>query len=319
MDVEKVRSSLTTRKSQFEDASGQSSNIRHIFVSESMEPPWPIVLKGCGPAQEMRVAFGESFGSPRDQCYFYCFETTDRPHLARFRKLASLAYRDSISLPGDIHGLPQFDDTTFGRDEARDADRWMWLVHRLAWAQPDTAKLTARRRAWYGVERIPDHAPQMCRYIESKRIEGILCLQEVPEDSPLPYFSTLTYDVFTSSALAIGLLLDAISKPIPACRTEDARRPETPAPTTPGPAHEDLVLSLRNKRRAKQARLVEFMADRNSATFTEIAEHVHEDIDTAPETVRKLVSETNRSLGEFESRLRFVVSDQHVLRDEPPD
>jgi hypothetical protein len=84
----------------------------------------------------------------------------------------------------------------------------------------------------------------------------------------------------------------------------------------PSVAKVDPVAELRRKGAATQAALVEFMTNRKSATFEEIARHVHGDVQTSESAIRKNVSRTNVSLIEMRIPLKFSVGSSCVFKIE---
>lgn len=85
----------------------------------------------------------------------------------------------------------------------------------------------------------------------------------------------------------------------------DASAPErTPAPSIPPEAASEsapmrspqATKKLRSAGKALQADLVEFLAERGSATYHDVAENVHKDDLTTDEAIRQLVRKTNVSL-----------------------
>jgi hypothetical protein len=81
----------------------------------------------------------------------------------------------------------------------------------------------------------------------------------------------------------------------------------------------DPVNELRKKGARTQAALVEYMILRESASFEDIAEHVHLDDLTSNEAIRKNVGRTNESLEAMGSTLRFRVASSIVFKDDPPE
>jgi hypothetical protein len=84
----------------------------------------------------------------------------------------------------------------------------MWFVHHLAWGQPEGAKLFARRNTWFTVDRLPDQPDGSCHSARQAESGRFLCLKEVDNNSDLPYFSILQYNIFTFSALGIEVFLE---------------------------------------------------------------------------------------------------------------
>lgn|GEM_PF-5791651 len=76
---------------------------------------------------------------------------------------------------------------------------------------------------------------------------------------------------------------------------------------------------LRKRRKLKQARLVEYMADRDDATADEIAEHIHQDPDASEKTMRENARRTNQSLAEMNVPLLFRFLGAHMFREINPE
>jgi hypothetical protein len=105
----------------------------------------------------------------------------------------------------------------------------------------------------------------------------------------------------------------------PAVLPGDPPSAEAQAEGQPPPvAKVDPVAKLRRKGAATQAALVEFMKNRESATFADIARHVHGDDETSDEAIRKNVSRTNDSLIELGIPLRLSVASGYVFKEEQP-
>jgi hypothetical protein len=79
------------------------------------------------------------------------------------------------------------------------------------------------------------------------------------------------------------------------------------------------ALKKRHPRARTQILLVEYMEDRRSATFQEIAEHVHDDPETSDEAIRQNVTRTNESLADLQAPGRFRVRSGRVLKKEDPE
>jgi hypothetical protein len=82
------------------------------------------------------------------------------------------------------------------------------------------------------------------------------------------------------------------------------------------PRLDEVVAQLGKKRR--QRGLVEFMADRRTATFEEIAREVHRYPGTEDSTVRSNVSRTNDSLKAMGAPFEFRDSDRAVTKYDVP-
>lgn len=76
----------------------------------------------------------------------------------------------------------------------------------------------------------------------------------------------------------------------------------------------DPVEELRRAGRATPARLVEFMKDRRSAEFNDIAEYVHYDECAEPSTIRQNIKRTNDLLMELGFHFEFVTRDSRVFK-----
>ena len=72
-------------------------------------------------------------------------------------------------------------------------------------------------------------------------------------------------------------------------------------------------------RRKLQAELVKYMADRESASYLEVANGVHGDDATGGDAIEKLVGRTNESLVALDTPVRFRCGGEHVYRESIPD
>jgi hypothetical protein len=77
----------------------------------------------------------------------------------------------------------------------------------------------------------------------------------------------------------------------------------------------DPASELRRLRKPIQAALVEYMRNRDSATFDEIKFHVHGDEQVSDVAVRQNVFRTNESLGERKVPMRFSASSGFVYKE----
>jgi hypothetical protein len=90
---------------------------------------------------------------------------------------------------------------------------------------------------------------------------------------------------------------------------------------TPDPPPIDfawLAAELRKVRKAQQARLVEFMADKEMATVEDVAEAVHDFGGTDEGTIWANVNRTNKSLAALGSALSFRMGASRVFREISP-
>ena len=78
--------------------------------------------------------------------------------------------------------------------------------------------------------------------------------------------------------------------------------------------YEAIVETLRRRGRAKPAALVEYMADRSSASFDDVMHSVHRNAGLAEGTVRKLCSLTNELLSDCDISLHFTTSTGRVFK-----
>jgi hypothetical protein len=81
---------------------------------------------------------------------------------------------------------------------------------------------------------------------------------------------------------------------------------------------DDVVKVLRKRRATTQAALVEYMKDRESAMFPEVASRVHGDDQTSDEAIRKNVDRANDALIERGVPIRFRTAAGHVWKDSLP-
>ena len=82
---------------------------------------------------------------------------------------------------------------------------------------------------------------------------------------------------------------------------------------------EELIETLRRAKKSKQANLVEFMSNRTSADFQEVADRVYGDDMTEENTIRQLVKRTNDSHIESGSSIRYRVASGRVFKDIAPE
>jgi hypothetical protein len=90
----------------------------------------------------------------------------------------------------------------------------------------------------------------------------------------------------------------------------EIRSEETPAPET-------LAQQIRRRwpRRKLQAALVEYMSDRRSATYDDVAHNVHGDDTTGGGAIEQLVLRTNETLVELGASFYFRCGGEHVFKD----
>jgi hypothetical protein len=82
----------------------------------------------------------------------------------------------------------------------------------------------------------------------------------------------------------------------------------------PGSTPSDSVTELRRKGKTTGAALVEYMQNRESAPFDEIAHHVHGDGQTGPNAIRQNIMRTNNALVEMGIPLRCTTSSEYVFK-----
>jgi hypothetical protein len=74
------------------------------------------------------------------------------------------------------------------------------------------------------------------------------------------------------------------------------------------------LLRKHRPRAGTQIALVEFMQERESAPFEEIAHHVHGNDETSGAAIRRNVSRTNETLAELKQSINFRTSGSHVIK-----
>jgi hypothetical protein len=106
----------------------------------------------------------------------------------------------------------------------------------------------------------------------------------------------------------------------PPSTPEAAAPPAVLAPEQPAaPASADPVRELRRQGKPNRAALVEYMRDRDSATYEEIAKHVHGDNQTSEATIRKNVERTNEELAAMASPTRYHCASSMVHKKTSPE
>ena len=138
--------------------------------------------------------------------------------LDTFQELAALAYRDvlsidSLSIPREAGGRPWGTAPPHVERVPWEANHWMEIVHRLAWSQPETAKLSTRRKAWFdsGHLTIEYYPERWSHHLTEPATATALGLEQLPADPP--WYSKLPYNVYIVSVLAIDLILDGDKGP----------------------------------------------------------------------------------------------------------
>jgi hypothetical protein len=103
----------------------------------------------------------------------------------------------------------------------------------------------------------------------------------------------------------------------PALAEATEREQAGPPPPTSPPV--DPLRELRRQRKPTRAALVEYMWDRDSATYEEIATHVHGDVQTSGDAIWKNVQRTNEDLAEMAFPIRYRCASSMVHKETPPE
>jgi hypothetical protein len=233
-----------------------------------------------------------------------------------------VAFRDRVFGPGPAFERKGF-DALLPPGRGPD-DRWVSFIYWLAWRTDTGSPLRAKRRTWIGNVTAPWAATR--EDLERQMGPGPWTEAFFTYENTRHYFSILK-NVFLWSILAIDAIeagmgqgrakaraeppAAAVSPPVVVPTNEDGRQPEAPPGVDP-------VTELRKKKRRIPAALVEFMRDRESAEFEDIAQYVHGDSLTSEGAIRKNVERTNNYLIEMRSRLNFITRSSRVYKQESP-
>lgn len=99
--------------------------------------------------------------------------------------------------------------------------------------------------------------------------------------------------------------------------------PETSPPTPPiGPELVEVIrrgVGKRSKGSGQRAALVKYMLERESASYQDIAHHVHGDAGATEDAIESNVRNTNKDLVEYGSRLKLRLRGGHVVREISPE
>ncbi len=177
------------------------------------------------------------------------------------------------------------------------------LVEHAPWPREGTARPDPPTFAFERNERLP-MTKAIMKYVErikARELDDILrLLADVPPQVP-----TTATAAPTSQATGV-----AATSPAPAAV-------HTPAEID----FKAIAAALRmtGRGRPTQARLVEYMADKEQAAEEDIAEHVHDDEETSTSAIHNNVKRTNRFLETIESRLRFHFRSGIVYREISPE
>jgi hypothetical protein len=87
-----------------------------------------------------------------------------------------------------------------------------------------------------------------------------------------------------------------------------------PPPTPPAAREDEIVEGLRERGCNTPAALVKFMIGKRSASFEDIALHVHCNSNTKPEAIRKNVSRVHTYLEGIRSTIRYKIHDPEVYK-----
>ena len=93
---------------------------------------------------------------------------------------------------------------------------------------------------------------------------------------------------------------------------------QNPPPPRPKIDFKALAAALRKEGKGNQAKLVEYMADKEEATAEEIAQHVHGDSEASDQAMWNNAKRTTDSLALLDSRLSFRFTSGRMYRDDSP-
>jgi hypothetical protein len=130
----------------------------------------------------------------------------------------------------------------------------------------------------------------------------------------------------------LAVALDRLSPPaasksetpavVPTKGSERAALAERTAPglhPAQADAYEELVLTLRKRRAPVRAAFIEFMSRGESASYEDLARHVHGNVDAKDATIRQNVKRVNKDMILSELPIRFRCSASYVFKDISPE
>src|SRR5271157_2000815 len=165
------------------------------------------------------------------------------------------------------------------------------------------------------------------RHIELSRVE-MCCLLDLYEcdeatrkkllgDPPIVADNPQGGDVGRSDGPAVPA---EIATPEPETESTHPERVVDQVPPSPRPSidFQALATALRKESKSNQAKLVEYMADKEEATAEEIAEHVNGDSETSDRAMWNNAKRTTDSLAALNSRLSFRFASGRMYREISP-